>query len=92
MFLSTFPSFRKAIPYIFDEASSSFTLVLRYDYVDLDGDIGDAIEPGINFRPVADTVLKFSYRIASRGIGMGNLPGRENWNDSGFIFSLTSYF
>jgi hypothetical protein len=83
-------AFRTAVPTLFGEPGASFTVVLRYDWVDLAGDHGEAIEPGINFRPFADTVFKFSYRFGLRGLGE-NVPGEVNTND-GFIFSLSSYF
>ena len=63
-------SLRRAAPHIFGGEGAAFTLVFRYDWVDLDGDLGEAFEPGINFRPVADTVLKFSYRFGTRGLGL----------------------
>jgi hypothetical protein len=83
---------RRAVPSLFGEAGAAFTLVLRYDWVDLDGDRGEAIEPGINFRPFADTVFKFSYRFGLRPVGIRNVPGTEGFDDDGFVFSLSSYF
>jgi len=82
----------RAIPYLFDDAGSRLTFVLRFEYVDLDGDRGEVIEPGINFRPIADTVFKFSYRLTQKSIGLRDIPGRENFDDDGFVFSLASYF
>jgi hypothetical protein len=78
-------------PAVFD-AASRFTLVFRYDWVDLDGDRGEAFEPGINFRPGTDTVFKFSWKLTQRSLGLRDVPGRESWDDSGFVFSLASYF
>lgn len=82
---------RPLAPLLFGEGSS-LTFVTRYDFVDLDGDRGATIEPGIAFRPVADTVFKFSYRFSQYGIGLSNVPGREDWRDSGFVFSIATYF
>jgi hypothetical protein len=91
--LTGMPGFlREAVPSIFGETSAAFTLAVRYDWVDLDGDRAEAIEPGINFRPFADTVFKFSYRFGLRPLGIRDIPGREGFNDDGFVFSLSSYF
>ncbi len=79
-------------PHVFGDPGARFTAVFRYDWVDLDGDRGEAFEPGINFRPAADTVFKFSYKFTQKSIGLRNLPGRGGWDDDGFVFSLTSYF
>ena len=83
---------RHAVPHVFDDEGAAFTLVLRYEWVDLDGDRGEVIEPGINFRPIADTVFKFSYRFTQESIGLRNVPGREDFDDDGFVFLLSSYF
>ena len=83
---------RSVVPLLFDDEGSSLTFVARYDFVDLAGDRGASISPGIAFRPVADTVFKFSYRFSQYGIGLSNVPGREDWRDSGFIFSIATYF
>ena len=83
---------RRTIPYVFDDEGSTFVLALRWDYVDLDGDRGEIIEPGINFRPATDTVFKLSYRFSLNSVGNRDLPGREDWDDEGFVFSLSSYF
>ncbi len=89
---SHMPKFLKDhVPYVFEEEGSAFTAVLRYDWVDLDGDHAEALEPGINFRPFSDTVFKFSYRFGFKGLGVRNVPGR-NLDDDGFVFSLASYF
>jgi len=82
----------QAAPNIFGGEGARFTLVVRYDWVDLDGDHGEAIEPGINFRPFSDTVFKFSYRFGLQSLGIQNVPGREGFDDDGFVFSLASYF
>ncbi len=72
-------------------ARSRFTVVGRYELVDLDAGIGgDAIQRfslGLNFRPVEDTVFKLDYRfdrlwnrvdVAERSVGVN--------------FSVASYF
>jgi hypothetical protein len=85
-------SLRQAVPHVFGGEGAAFTLVFRYDWVDLDGDHGEAFEPGINFRPVGDTVFKFSYRFGTRGLGTRGVPGRRDFDDDGFIFSFSTYF
>ena len=79
-------------PAVFAEEGSTFTLALRYDRVDLDGDRGEALEPGLNFRPFSDTVFKLSYRFGLESLGVRNVPGRDSFEDDGFIFSLSTYF
>jgi hypothetical protein len=83
---------KEAVPHVFGGEGATFTLVVRYDYVDIDGDRAEAIEPGLNFRPFADTVLKFSYRFGLRSLGIRDVPGRRRFDDDGFIFSLATYF
>ena len=83
---------RQVVPSAFDDPGALFTVVVRYDWIDLDDDISDAIEPGLSFRPVPDTVLKFSYRFGLRELGIRNIPGREGFDDSGFIFGFSTYF
>ena len=86
------PVFRELVPYVFDDEGSRFSFVVRYDWVDLDGDTGEAIEPGLNFRPTADTVFKFSYKFTQKSIGLRNVPGKRDFDDEGFVFSLSSSF
>lgn len=90
---SFFPDvLRRVVPSAFDDPSAAFTAVVRYDWIDLDGEISDAIEPGLNFRPFPDTVLKFSYRFGLRELGASGVPGGEDQDDSGFIFGFATYF
>jgi hypothetical protein len=86
------PEVFRSVPHVFDGQGSRLGLVLRYDWVDLDGDLGDTIEPGLTFRPVTDTVFKFSYKFTQRSIGLRNVPGRSHFEDDGFVFSLSTYF
>ena len=37
-------------------------------------------------------VFKFSYRVSLNSLGVRGVPGRENLDDDGFVFSLASYF
>jgi hypothetical protein len=91
--VSHLPRFlKRAAPNLFDREGAKFTLVVRYDWIDLDGDRAEAIEPGLNFRPFSDTVFKFSYRFGLESLGIRNVPGREGFDDDGFVFSLASYF
>ena len=84
--------FRKALPTIFGEDGAKLTAALRFDWIDIDGDRGEVIEPGISFRPVADTVFKFSYRFAPTSFGVRGVPGTETFDDEGFVLSISSYF
>jgi len=75
----------KALP------KSYFTLVMRYDQVNLDRDInGDKtrqISVGLNFRPFEDTVFKLNY-------SRGRTSDRLN-NESNMVFisgSIATYF
>ena len=77
--------------YIAPDKSASLTAVVRYDFIDIDGDEAEAIEPGIALRPTADTVFKFSYRFSQDSLGVRGFPGRL-FDDEGFIFSLATYF
>jgi hypothetical protein len=83
---------RTAAPNIFGGEGSRFGAVLRYDWIDLAGDRGEVIEPGVTFRPIADTVFKFSYRFTRNSFGLRGVPGTEGFDDEGFVFSLSSYF
>ena len=65
------------LPDVFGGEGAKFTVVFRYDWFDLDGDRGEVWEPGINFRPSADTVFKFSYRHSGQSFGLRNVPGRQ---------------
>ncbi len=86
------PALRDLVPHVFDDEGARFTIVFRWDHVDLDGDTGDVLEPGINFRPVADTVFKLSWRLTQKSIGLRDLPGREDFDDDGLVFSISTYF
>lgn len=86
------PPLRDFVPHVFDDDGSQFAVIFRYDWVDLDGDTGTFLEPGINFRPTYDTVFKFSYKIAQKSIGLRDLPGERGFDDEGFVFSISSYF
>lgn len=70
---------------------SRFTLVGRYDGVDLDaglqGDARERFSIGLNFRPVEDTVLKLDYRT-ERHWSRVNVPERS----VGLNLSVASYF
>lgn len=83
---------RETVPYLFDDPGARVSMGLRFDWIDLDGDRGTVIEPGINFRPTADTVFKLSYRFAPNSFGIRSTPPTEEFDDEGFVFSLTTYF
>ena len=86
------PITHRLVPYIFDDEGAALTAAVRYEYVDLDGDRGEALEPGVTVRPIADTVFKFSYRFGFKGVGIRNIPGGRGFDDDGFVFSLATYF
>jgi len=83
---------RELAPVVFAGDGAALGAVVRYDYVDLDGDRGEAIEPGVTFRPFADTVFKVSYRFGLKGLGIRDVPGREDLDDDGFCCGLATYF
>ncbi len=83
---------RRMVPSVFDDQGAQITFVLRYDWVDLDKFEGSAIEPGITIRPISDTVFKFSYKLTQESIGIRSVPGREHFDDDGFVFSIATYF
>ncbi|MBI4605257.1 MAG: hypothetical protein HY721_25115 [Planctomycetes bacterium] len=87
------PAFlREGLPYVFGGQGARIAAVLRYDWVDLDKDEGEAIEPGVTFRPIADTVFKLSYKVTTRSLGLRDVPGRRHFDDDGIVFSLSTYF
>jgi hypothetical protein len=83
---------RRALPQLLSNHGAAVGVVVRYDSVDLDGEKGKAIEPGFTFRPAADTVFKFSYRVSPNSLGIRSVPGRQGFQDEGFVFSFASYF
>jgi hypothetical protein len=73
------------VPAVFRE-DSSFTAVLRWDHVDLDGSRRNRITPGLNFRPTQDTVFRVDYALDF-----------EDWahrrvDDDVFSVSIATYF
>ena len=79
-------------PSIFGGEGSRLGAVLRFDWVDLDGDRGEVIEPGVTFRPIADTIFKLSYRFTRNSFGLRSVPGTRGFDDEGLVFSLSTYF
>jgi hypothetical protein len=81
-----FGALRELLPSLFGE-ESTFTAVLRYDYVDLDeNQRTQMLTPGLNFRPTEETVFKLDYQI--------NWEGRSHnrVKDDAFLFSIATYF
>jgi hypothetical protein len=74
------------LPFLFFD-ESTFTLVGRWDYVDLDGGRQRRTTVGLNFRPIEATVFKFDYQFNR---GSGDAPATAN--DNAFLFSIASYF
>jgi hypothetical protein len=70
---------------------SHFAAGARLDIVDFDaglaGDSRRQVTLGLNFRPTADTVLKFDY-VRGRSRDRFNNPADE----AGFLFSVATYF
>lgn len=82
---------RDAAPRVFGDPGARFAVVARYDAVDLGGDRAQAVEPGLTFRPFADTVFKVSYRIGLTRLGSAAVS-RGGSHDDGVVFSLSTYF
>ena len=79
------PDFLRAvIPGASDE--STFTLVWRYDTIDLDGNERTANTVGLNFRPIEDTVFKFEVQFREEH---GLQPDLQN---DAYVFSVATYF
>ncbi len=72
-------------PSIFRE-ESTFTAVVRYGHIDLDGTTGetDRLTIGLNFRPVERAVFKLDYQF--------NDGDRASADANELIFSFASYF
>lgn len=70
---------------------SFFEVGTRYDVVDFDSDLtGDSLQRatvGLNFRPTADTALKFNYLRARSRDRFNNLG-----EGAGLLFSIATYF
>jgi len=68
-------------------SGAHFTLIVRYDDVDLDGFQHERVTLGLNFRPNQySTVLKFDYQFNTES---GQTPAV---NDDAFLISLATYF
>lgn len=79
------PEFIRAIlPGAVEE--STFTLIHRYDTVDLDGFEREAHTVGFNFRPIEDTVFKFEVQFREEH---GLQPDLQN---DAYVFSVATYF
>ena len=68
------------------DSESTFTLVWRYDTIDLDGNERTANTVGINFRPIEDTVFKFEVQFREEH---GLQPDLQN---DAYVFSVATYF
>ena len=66
---------------------STFTLVGRWDQVDLDGNRMRRATIGLNFRPTESTVFKLDYQFNQ---GTGTAPVAADVD--AFVFSIASYF
>lgn len=84
------PALKKWFPRHFKE-ESTFTLVGRWDQIDLNGGEEDSLVGernrltlGLNFRPIEDTVFKLDYQIND-----GNVASDDR---NAFLASVASYF
>jgi len=69
------------------DRGAHFTLVARYDDVDLDGFERERVTFGVNFRPnQSQTVIKFDYQLNTES---GKTPSE---NDDAFVASIATYF
>ncbi len=75
------------VPSVFTE-DSTFTLVGRWEYDDLDGRKLTRGTVGLNFRYTEDTVIKFDYQF-NTGYGDNTIDRDDN---DAFLFSVASYF
>ncbi len=66
---------------------STFTLVGRWDQVDLDGNKLRRWTVGLNYRPIESTVFKIDYQFNQ---GKGSAP--DDSDDDALVISLASYF
>ncbi len=76
-----------ALPKVFTE-ESTFTLVGRWEYDDIDDRTLTRGTVGLNFRYTEDTVIKFDYQFNT---GWGDFSDDRDDNDA-FLFSVASYF
>jgi len=76
---------KSLVPAIFGD-ESTFTFVFRYDHLDLDGNKKNRLNPGLNFRPTEETVLKFDYQFNFDDWSRGRV------NDDAFLISIATYF
>jgi hypothetical protein len=66
---------------------STFTLVGRWDQIDIDGARRRRFTLGLNYRPVEPTVIKFDYQWNTAS---GDAP--DSGKDDAFLISIASYF
>lgn len=65
---------------------STFTLIYRRDWADLDGFVKEQHTVGLNFRPKEETVFKFEYQWRGEHEGLAEV------DDDRFVFSVATYF
>ena len=66
---------------------STFTLVGRWEQVDLDGNKLRRWTVGLNYRPIESTVFKFDYQFNQ---GKGSAP--DDTDNDALVISIASYF
>jgi hypothetical protein len=78
--------FVESLPLLF-WPNSTFTLVGRWGYVNLDGNRMSRATVGLNFRPIESTVLKLDCQFNN---GSGTAPASAD--DDAIVFSIATYF
>ncbi len=76
---------RSCWPAVF-RPDSTFTSVVRWDQVDLDGNRTERVTLGLNFRHTEQTVFKLDYQFNLEDFEHGEVDNDE------FIFSFATYF
>ena len=66
---------------------STFTLVGRWDHVDLDGNRMSRATIGLNYRPIESTVIKVDFQLND-----GSGAAAPSADDDAIVFSIASYF
>ncbi len=68
--------FKDRMPTFFTD-ESTFTAVVRFDQMDLDGDLSDRFTVGLNFRPTESTVFKIAHEWNFEDRRLNETPNSE---------------
>ena len=88
------PEFLKKMAPTHFSDGSTFTAIIRYGEADTNADVSTntndlkRVTFGVNFRPVEDSVLKFSYTINEEAIS----DSKSRASNNGWQFSAATYF